>query len=115
MSARLRNGRQGKILKVWLNYHNNRVNIIGAVYLQLRSATPTADSPTSLTATLPEDSMNGDPPPSTADLGDSHRPIPTESLTRAQLEFALLLGRILADRWDREHPGHSGPAKDRPL
>lgn len=37
------------------------------------------------------------------------RPVPSHSLTPAQIEFARLLGRILAERWEREHPPPTRP------
>lgn len=49
--------------------------------------------------------MHRDPPSAPARPDDSSpRPATAAPLSPAQSEFARLLGRILAERWDREHP-----------
>lgn len=55
--------------------------------------------------------MHRDPPPTPALPEDSPpRPTTVAPLTPAQREFARLLGRLLAERWDREHPPSAQPA-----
>lgn len=59
--------------------------------------------------------MHRDPPPAPALHDDSPpQPTPTAPLTPAQREFARLLGRLLADRWDREHPPPARPTAGPP-
>lgn len=56
--------------------------------------------------------MQRDPPLASSSQG-SPFPWPTtpDLLTPAQIEFARLLGRILAERWDREHPADRSGSK----
>lgn len=55
--------------------------------------------------------MHRDPPSAPARPDDPPpRPATAAPLTPTQRAFARLLGRILAERWDREHPPPARPA-----